>query len=1589
MGSAGGEGLFSAECFDFQLMHTRSKWSLPKPEKENNFPLTDFAPEVSTFSSPPSSPPPFRVDQMADRQTVHQQSTLGFTGVNSPITIPPIANENLWQIPSYIMTAISNTCQFHGRDDEDAPAHIARLTRILGTFQLQGTTNDAIFLQLFPFTLADRAATWLDSQPAGTHTTWATLRDGFLKKYFPPAKASRLRDQIHSFRMEPDESYYLAWERFKNLLARCSQHGLSDWALVEKFYNGLNYDTKARFDTSAGGHLMGKKSVTLDTSVAAALENLHREMKEIKAKVDKCEFCRGGHSTLHCPLMSEEQVDFIAGQFSSGSSGGQGQFGNQFNNQEVSLTTRDRLVVKDQVTQKTLSEHDILLKNQQSAFLDLQRSVGDMARKLEERLPGQFPGGTQLNPNAHAKAITTRSGRILGEPKVREGEGVEVEEEEPVDKEIELKAPGKVQSRLDPAITAHTVEPQVERSVEKRPVESRPSPVIDLSRIPYPARLKQQKYAKEYEHFLDMFKQLKINLPFIEALQCMPKYAKFLKDLLKRKDRLGELSNIPLTGGCSAVVLNKLPEKLMDPGIFTIPCLFGSDTQCRALADLGASINLMSFSLYEKLDLGELSPTRMTLSLADRSVKYPRGIIENLLVKVDKFVFPVDFVILDMEADEGVPIILGRPFLRTTKALIDVYDGKISLCVGDEKVTFEVARSMQHPNDSSDFSGPCHSVYFLNSFMSGVDQCLEYISGVDLLGGGVLDELEESEEEEEETLWFPEVMELSEVRNESERASLEILTPLELKVLPSHLEYAYLGEGSSLPVIISSKLMEEEKLRLLEVLKLHKEAIAWSLSDIKGISPAYCTHRILMEDKYKPVVQPQRRLNPNMQEVVKKEVLKLLDIGVIYPISDSPWVSPTQVVPKKGGMTVVMNEKNELIPSRTIPIAPEDQDKTTFTCPYGTYAYRRMPFGLCNAPATFQRCMVAIFQDMIETSMEVFMDDFSVYGGSFDQCLINLGKMLKRCTETKLMLNWEKCHFMVTEGIVLGHKISRDGIEVDRAKIDTISRLPPPTSVRSIRNFLGHAGFYRRFIKDFSKITRPMTRLLEKDAPFVFDEECLEAFEFLKEKLISAPILISPEWSLPFELMCDASDYAVGAVLGQRRDKHFHHIYYASKTLNDAQENYTTTEKELLAVVFAFDKFRSYLVLSKTTVFTDHSALRFLFQKKDAKPRLIRWILLLSEFDIEIKDKRGVENVAADHLSRLEDPKREEIREEAIGDKFPHESVEFVAAEKEGMSWFSDLANYLANGVVLKGMTTQQWKKFFRDARSGNRYILVAIDYVSKWVEAQALPTNDGRVVVRFLKKLFTCFGTPRALISDRGTHFCNAVMEKALARYGATHHLSTAYHPQTSGQVENANRGVKRILEKTVRKNRKDWSEKLDDALWAFRTAYKTPLGTTPFMVVYGKACHLPVELEHRALWALKTVNLDLTEAARKRFFQIHELEELRDAAYARSWNIKEKTKALHDRRLRRVREFRKGDKVLVYNSRLKLFGGKLKSKWSGPYVVKEVFPYGTIELLDEADGNTWKVNGHRLKHYVGGPINLTEVEETPLEIPPNNAQV
>ncbi|KAL4368730.1 hypothetical protein GQ457_05G022740 [Hibiscus cannabinus] len=432
----------------------------------------------------------------------------------------------------------------------------------------------------------------------------------------------------------------------------------------------------------------------------------------------------------------------------------------------------------------------------------------------------------------------------------------------------------------------------------------------------------------------------------------------------------------------------------------------------------------------------------------------------------------------------------------------------------------------------------------------------------------------------------------------------------------NNLKHAYLGENETLPVIISSKLQAAQEERLIATLRQHKEALGWTIADIKGISPAICMHKILLEDDHKPTVDAQRHLNQAMKDVVRKEILKWLDPGIIYPISDSEWLNKAK---RKDHFPLPFIDQmlNRLAGKQfycfldgysgynQIAIAPEDQSKPTFTCPYGTFAFRRMPFGLFNAPATFQRCMTAIFSDLNEDCLEIFMDDFSTFGDNFNNCLSNLEKVLKRCKETNLVLNWEKCHFMVDEGIVLGHKISSKGMEVDKAKIEVISKLPLPTTIKGIRSFLGHARFYHRFIEDFSKITKSLCSLLEQGRQFEFNEDCTKAFNLLKQKLVTAPIVEPPDWKLPFELMCDASDYAVGAVLGQRNGKIFHPIYYASKTLNDAQVNYTTTEKEMLAVIFAFDKFRSYLIGTKVTVYTDHSAIKYLLSKKDAKPRLI------------------------------------------------------------------------------------------------------------------------------------------------------------------------------------------------------------------------------------------------------------------------------------------------------------------------------------------------------------------------------------------------
>ncbi|GJV99810.1 reverse transcriptase domain-containing protein [Tanacetum coccineum] len=647
------------------------------------------------------------------------------------------------------------------------------------------------------------------------------------------------------------------------------------------------------------------------------------------------------------------------------------------------------------------------------------------------------------------------------------------------------------------------IQPQVPNSEPVVTPVSAPMPNLKPS-IPYPSRRnderRREKANDQIEKFYKIFQDMSFEISFADALILMPKFASTLKALIGNKEKLSEMARTPLNEHCSAVILNKLPEKLGDPGKFLIPCDFPGMDECLALADLGASINLMPLSVWKKLSLPELTPTCMTLELADRSITQPIGIAEDVYLKVGKFKFPADFVVVDFDADPRVPLILGRSFLKTGRALIDVYEGELTLRVGKEAVTFNLDQTSRYSSNYDDMTANRIDVIEM--------ACEEYSQEVlgfsDVIASG------------NPTPYYDPIVSTSSPTltpfGDSDFLLEEVDVFLALEDdptspedLPPHLEYAFLEGDNKLPVIIAKYLSVEEEAALIKVLKSHKRAIAWKLFEIKGTNLEFYTHKILMEEDYKPAVQHQRWVNPKIHDVIKKEGEKLLDVGLIYLISDSPWVSPVHCVPKKCGFTVFENDENELILTRLvtgwhvcidyrklneathkdhfplpfmdqmierlagneyycflngfssylqIPIDPHDQEKITFTCPYGMFAYRRMPFGLCNAPGTFQRCMMAIFHDMIEKTMEVFMEDFSVFRNSFENCLSCVDKMLQRCEDTNLCLKWEKSHFMVKEGIVLGHKISKKGIEVDKAKIDVIAKLPHPTTVKGVRSFL-------------------------------------------------------------------------------------------------------------------------------------------------------------------------------------------------------------------------------------------------------------------------------------------------------------------------------------------------------------------------------------------------------------------------------------------------------------------------------------------------------------------------------------------------------
>ncbi|GJZ79608.1 reverse transcriptase domain-containing protein [Tanacetum coccineum] len=855
----------------------------------------------------------------------------------------------------------------------------------------------AIKLMLFPFSIDGLARIWLEKEPPRSIETWDDLVSKFINKFFPPSKTTNLRNEISNFQQRFDEPFHETWDRFKDLLRACPHHDFIELHQLDTFYNSLNPTDQDSFNSAAGGNLLERSTKDALTIIKNKSKVQNSRSRPVFAKVStststlgispdvaaltdavKALLLKNMSPPLAFVKVVEESCVTSAVNYNQGNAGHRPPSvahqvrppgfppihnnQNRGNNYNLGNSTYRAPTPPTALLNKLAN----YMKVNETSMRAMQNQINNVKTELRNEFQA-----TMLQQNNKLENMLSNYFQ-MNKPS---GSGSGPLPSNTVNnpkgggkRARGNKGSGAIKYQKSPTSGCPTSE-----SVDTR----KPKP-----NIPYPSRLNNQKLRERDDHqmkkFLQIFQSVHFNLSFSDTLLYMPKFASTFKNLLNNKEKLFKVANTPVNENCSAVILKKLPEKLGDPGKFLIPCNFPEIAECLALADLG------------------------------------------------KFHFPADFVVVDYDVDPRTPLILERPFLRTARALIDVYGEELTLQVGDEALTFKVG-----------------DIHLLEKFLN----------------------------EDPSSPLLSKEIKTKELK--SVKSSVDEPLELELKDLPSHLEYAFLEGTDKLPVIIAKDLKDDEKERLIKVLKSHKHAISWKLSDIKGIEPQFCTYKILMEDDFKPAVQHQRRVNPKIHEVIKKEVIKLLDAGLIYPIFDSPWVSLVHCVPKKGGMTFATNENNELIPTRyfQIPIDPQDQEKTTFTCPYGTFAYRRMPFGLCNPPGIFQRGFLLIL----------------------------------------------------------------------------------PLSFR-------------------------------QNAP-------------------------------------------------------------------------------------------------KTIVYTDHSALKYLLAKQDAKLRLLRWILLLQEFDVEISDKKGADNLAPDHLSRLENP-QSNLEKKEITKTFPLETLGMVTFRGDSNTpWFANIANYHADGV--------------------------------------------------------------------------------------------------------------------------------------------------------------------------------------------------------------------------------------------------------------------------------------------------------------------
>ncbi|GJV59261.1 reverse transcriptase domain-containing protein [Tanacetum coccineum] len=1107
---------------------------------------------------------------MADQRAMAELLRAPTEGYAEAIIVPPIPVEHFELKHSLINLVTSK--QFFGFEKEDPHAYIRYFNKITSTLKYKDVPETSIKLMLFPFSIDGTTQIWLDKEPSCSILTWdrtilivqawdhfknllrACLHHGFTEL-----------NQLDTFYngLNPSDQDSLNSAAGGNLLERSAQDVLKIIENKSKVRNSRNKPIVSQVKES------NVDSSEIASAVSSAMTAMFKQNKvtpslaSVKAVEESCVTCGAavnynqGNTDYHPQSVANQ---FRPPSFAQPNVQNQGFIqnrGNNFNQGNTSyqapiqtqVTTSsdlEKFKKTNEASMQAMRNHISNLKselrnemqstmqNQNNTFKnemrnEMQATMSNQTNELKNMMASFFqmntassscssslPRNTVANPRGDLKAITTRSGISYDGPPIPPPFSPlpkVVERELEVTKDTVLPSTKNIQ----PPVV------QIQALINEPVVAPKPKPSI-----PYPSRANKQKLCKKDDilasKFVEIFWELHFELSFVDALLHMPKFASMFKSLLNNKEKLFDLVKTPVNENCSAVILKKLPEKLGDPDKFLIPYDFQGMVECSALADLSASINLMPLSVWKKLSLPELTSTRMTLELADRSITRPKGFSKDVFVKVGKFHYPTDFVVVGYDADPRVPLLLERPFLRTARALIDVYGEEITLRFNDEAITLKVGQTSRYSYNNSELNNridvidvsceeyaqevlgfsdssksgnptpsldPIQSTSFpsLTPFEGGdfileeIEACLTNysiplgIDDVDFDPEGDLLLLEKLLNDDPSSPLPPKELHFEELK--TIKSYIDDPSELELKDLPFCLEYTFLERTDKLPVIISKELKDEEKAALLKVHKSHKRVIAWKISDIKGIDLSFCTHKILMEDDFKPAFQHQRRVNLKIHEVIKKEVIKLIDVGLIYPISNSPWVSPVYCVPKKGGMTVVENKDNELIPTR-----------------------------------------LDIFKYLLTRKTKIRPPSLALMGRlPTDVCLLVYVMLRAR-----------------SKGIVLGHKISRSGIEVDKAKVDVIAKLPHPTFVKGVRSFLGQAGFYRRFIQDFYKIAWPMTHLLEKETPFIFLKECIEAFNILKKKLTEASILVAPNWDLPFEIMCDASDYAVGAVLGQRAE---------------------------------------------------------------------------------------------------------------------------------------------------------------------------------------------------------------------------------------------------------------------------------------------------------------------------------------------------------------------------------------------------------------------------------------------------------------------